>query len=255
MVAAKSPQTAAPNPTAPLLRKLEALGPLSSAEKDAIAGLPMTLRRYAEKGVVVRQGDAPDAVYLLVDGCVFRFAVVATGKRQIMALHVPGALLNLQNLFLKELDHNIEALIPTTIAIIPKEAIRGLLKGQPQNAMRLWHQTFIDAAIFRKWLVGVGRRSAYARIAHLTCEFFARMTAAGLSRGMTCDFPLTQGELGDALGLSTVHINRTIKQLDRDGLLLVRANLLTIYDWPRLQVVADFDPAYLELVEPTVARQ
>ena len=194
-------------------------------------------------------------IYLRVDGCVFRFAVVATGKRQIMALHVPGALLNLQNLFLNEIDHDIEALIPTTIALISRGAMRGLLEAQPRIAMRLWHQTFIDAAIFRKWLVGVGRRSAYARVAHLMCEFFARMTAAGLSRGMTCDFPLTQLELGDALGLSTVHINRTIKQLDRDGLLTVHANSLTICDWPRLQEVADFDPAYLELVEPTVPRQ
>jgi CRP-like cAMP-binding protein len=254
MIALKSPQTTAPNATAPLLRKLEAFGPLNSVEKDAITRLPMTLRRYAEQGVVLRQGEVPTSVYLLVDGCVFRFAVVATGKRQIMALHVPGAFLNLQNLFLNEIDHDIEAVIPTTIALISKEAIRELLKDHPRIAMRFWHQTFVDAAIFRKWLIGVGRRSAYARMAHLMCEYFARMTAAGLGRGMTCDFPFTQQELGDALGLSTVHINRTIKTLERDGLLTVRANLLTIHDWPRLREVADFDPAYLELLEPTVPR-
>jgi CRP-like cAMP-binding protein len=255
MIAAKCPQTTAANPTAPLLRKLEGIHPLSSAAKDAVSRLPMTIRHYAKHELILADGDKPTTVYLVVDGCVFRYAVLPDGKRQIMSLHVAGDMLNLQNLFLNEIDHSIAALIPTAIGLIPRQAMRSLLEDQPEIAMRLWHETFIDSATSRQWLIGIGRRNAYARVAHLMCEFFARMTAAGLCEGGTCDFPLTQAELGDALGLSLVHINRTIKKLHHDGLITARPHLLTIHDWTGLKDAADFDSAYLELVGPVVLRK
>jgi CRP-like cAMP-binding protein len=236
-----------PLPVGPLIRKLEALGPLTGAAKAALADLPHTIRQFAPHEVVLQQAAQPANIYLLLNGCVFRSTVVIGGERQIMALHVAGAMLNLQNLFLERMDHAISALVPTTVALIPRSEIRKLFDAHPLVAMRLWHETFIEAAIARKWLTGVGRRTAYASIAHFLSEFVARSKAAGMSDGKTCEFPLTQAELGDALGLSVVHVNRTLKKLSRHGLISWNGRSLTIDDWARLNEVADFDPAYLEL--------
>ncbi len=237
---------------APLIRKLETLGPLTVAAKGALTNLRHTIRQFVAHAVLVREDDQPSSIFLMVDGCVFRSTVVAGGQRQIVALHVAGDILNLQSLFLAKMDHSITALVPTTLASISHYDIRELLDAHPLIAMRLWHETFIDGAISRKWLTGVGRRSAYARISHLICEFVARMKAAGMSDGETCEFRLTQTELGDALGLSTVHVNRTLKKLYQDGLVTWHAHSLTIHDWARLTEVADFDDAYLELRTPGV---
>jgi CRP-like cAMP-binding protein len=236
-----------PLPAAPLIRKLETLGALTAAAKGALASLPHNMRRFTARDVVVREGDEPSVIFLMVDGCVFRSTILAGGQRQIMALHIAGDMLNLQNLVLAKMDHTITALVPTAIALIPHQEIRSLLDAYPLIAMRLWHETFIDGAISRKWLAGIGRRSAYARLAHLICEFVARMKAAGRSDGETFDFPLTQTELGDALGLSTVHVNRTLKKLHQNGLVSWHLHVLTIHDWDRLKEIADFDDAYLEL--------
>jgi CRP-like cAMP-binding protein len=236
-----------PLPAAPLIRKLETLGPLTAAAKDALANLRHTVRRFAPHEALVREDDQPSSLFLMLDGCVFRSTVLAGGQRQIMALHIAGDMLNLQNLFLAKMDHSITALVPTTLALIPHQEIRELFDAYPLIAMRLWHETFIDSAISRKWLAGIGRRSAYARLSHLICEFVARTKAAGISDGKTCDFPLTQTELGDALGLSTVHVNRTLKKLHHDGLISWHLHSLTIHDSERLKEVADFDDNYLEL--------
>jgi CRP-like cAMP-binding protein len=236
-----------PLPTARLIRKLETLGPLTAAAKDALLNLRHTIRQFAARDVLIREGDQPSSIFLMVEGCVFRSAVAAGGQRQIMALHIAGDMLNLQNLFLPKMDHSITAFIRTTVALIPHQDIRELFDAYPLIAMRLWHETFIDGAISRQWLTGIGRRTAYARVSHLICEFVARMRAAGMSDGETCDIPLTQNELGDALGLSTVHINRTLRKLHEDGLITWRHHLLKIHDWKRLTEVADFDDAYLEL--------
>jgi CRP-like cAMP-binding protein len=236
-----------PHHTAPLIRKLETLGPLTAAAKDAFATLPHTIRQFTPHEVVVREDDQPSFIFLMVDGCVVRSTVTAAGQRQIMALQIAGDVLNLQNLFLARMDHSIIALAPTTIALIPHQEIRDLFDAYPLIAMRLWHETFIDGAISRKWLAGVGRRSAYARLAHLICEYFARIKKSGFPDSETFNFPLTQTEVGDALGLSTVHVNRTVKKLREEGLVSWHLHSLTILDFERLKEVADFDDAYLEL--------
>jgi CRP-like cAMP-binding protein len=221
-----------PVPGVALVRKLETLGPLTSAAKAAIANLRLTIRQFGPRDVLVREDDQPSSIFLMIAGCVFRSTVLEGGQRQIMALQIAGDMLNLQNLFLAKMDHSITALAPTTVALIPHQEIRELLDAHPLVAMRLWHETFIGGAISRKWLTGIGRRPAYARLAHLICEFIARMKVAGLSDGETVNFPLTQTELGDALGLSTVHINRTVKKLHQHGLVTWH---LPVTDGPPLE--------------------
>jgi CRP-like cAMP-binding protein len=155
-----------PLPATPLIRKLETLGTLTDAARDALARLRHTIRQLAPHDVLVREGDRPSFIFLMVEGCVFRSTVVAGGQRQIMSLHIAGDMLNLQNLFIAKMDHSITALVRTTMALIPPQEIHELLDAHPLIAMRLWHETFIDGAISRQWLTGIGRRSAYARLSH-----------------------------------------------------------------------------------------
>jgi len=241
-------------PAAPLIAKLESLGLLSPEAKNALFNLPHAIREIERHEVVLHEGDQPANIYLLVDGCVFRSTVTPSGGRQIMALHIPGAILNLQNLFLPQIDHPISTLVPTTVALIAHRDIQNLLEAHPMIALRILHQTFIETAISRKWLTSVGRRTAHGSIAHFISEFIVRMRAAGRCEGNTCDFPLTQTELGDALGLSTVHVNRTVKKLRQDGLISWHHHSLTVHDWDGLNRIADFDDAYLELRSPGARR-
>jgi CRP-like cAMP-binding protein len=159
---------------------------------------------------------------------------------------------DLQSLFLKVMDHSIGTLTASKLAFVSHEAMRDLLHRHPRLAEAFWRDTLVDAAIFREWMVGLGRREAFARIAHLICELFIRLRAVGLVNGYAYELPLTQAELGDALGLSTVHVNRVLKELRNQGLVVLKGKHLVIPDWEKLKEAGEFDPTYLH-VEPRVA--
>src|SRR5215210_4083437 len=228
--------------TQPLIRKLESIGALSEQDREALASLPVEVRTLRADEDVVREGDVPSVCCLLVDGFMHRYKVLPDGKRQILAIHTPGDVPDLQSLFLRHLDHNLAASVPSTAGFIPHEALRALMRRYPTVADLFWRDTLIDAAIFRAWIVTMGQRPARSHLAHLLCEVFTRLRAVGL----------TQEDLGDACGLSTVHINRTLQELRGEGLIEFHSSRLTILDWARLQEVAQFDPAYLHLREPEI---
>jgi len=231
----------------PLIRKLESLGEMSEADRAALASLPAQVRTLEANEDVVRDGDAPSASCLLLDGFMHRYKVLPDGKRQILALHTPGDMPDLQSLFLRHLDHSLAASVPSQAAFIPHEALRALMREFPTLAELLWRDTLIDAAIFRAWIVALGQRSALSHLAHLLCEVFTRLRAVGLTEASSCNLPFTQAELGDALGLSTVHVNRTLQALRGEGLITLERGRLTILDWKGLAQAAQFDPAYLHL--------
>jgi CRP-like cAMP-binding protein len=128
--------------------------------------------------------------------------------------------------------------------------MRDLCKAQPRLAAAFWRETLIDASIFREWVTNVGRRNAYARLAHVLCELLVRLRAVGLAEDDACELPMTQGEIGDATGISTVHVNRTLQELRGDGLITLKGEKLTVLDWDRLKKAADFDPTYLHFKRP-----
>jgi CRP-like cAMP-binding protein len=231
----------------PLLRKLESIGTPTEEERQALSRLRVTVRTYGAREDIVRERDRPNVVCLLLEGFACRYTLVASGKRQIMAFHIAGDIPDLQSLFLSEMDHSIGTLVPTRIAAIPHGAMCSLIDRNPRIAHLLWRDSLIDAAIFRQWMVGIGRRTAYARIAHMICEFVQRMKAVGLSDGKTCQLPITQSDIADALGLTNVHVNRTVAELKLSGLMAWERGLLTIRDWDGLQKAGEFDPMYLQL--------
>jgi CRP-like cAMP-binding protein len=151
------------------------------------------------------------------------------------------------------MDHSLAATVASTVAFIKHEDIKALIRRSPTTGDLLWRDTLVDAAIFRAWMVGLGQRSAKGHMAHLVCEVFTRLRAIGLTTGNACSLPLTQSELGEALGLSNVHVNRTLQELRAEGLLQFQKGQLQILNWQGLKEAAQFDPTYLQLRDPSLA--
>jgi CRP-like cAMP-binding protein len=230
-----------------LIRKLESIVDLTEDERRALRSLPMTVRSLEADQDIVRDRDRPSECALILEGFVGRYKLLPDGKRQIMGFYIPGDIPDLQSLFLSVMDHSVGTLIPSKIAFIPHDDLRQVLRRHVNLAEAFWRDTLIDAAMFREWMVGLGRRDAYTRIAHLLCELFVRHRAVELTNGDGFDLHTTQAELGDALGLSTVHVNRVLQDLRGEGLIVLRGKSFAILDWDGLKRAGEFDPLYLHL--------
>jgi len=195
----------------------------------------------------VRAGTTLTQSMLTVEGLVARYKDLSEGQRQIQDIHVAGDFTDLHGFLLKRLDHNVGALTRTRMALVPHDAIRRITEEEPHLSRLLWFATLLDAAIQREKILSVGRRPALARLAHLMCELHVRLDLVGLAEDGSFALPITQLDLGDATGLTSVHVNRMLKQLRDDRLMTFRGARVTIHDWPRLQQVGEFDPAYLYL--------
>jgi CRP-like cAMP-binding protein len=228
-----------------LIRKLESIAELTPDIRAVLEKLDGTIRELKRGEDVVSDGERPQACTLVLEGLLCRYKIVADGRRQIMSFHSPGDMPDVHSIHIRVMDHNLGALAPSKILLVPHEKMRTVLRSHPTLMDLLWRDTLIDAAVFREWTVNVGRRSAYARIAHLLCEIFVRRQAVGLTDGNMCHLPLTQEDIGDATGLSNVHVNRSLQELRGEELLRIGRGTLTILDWQRLKIAGEFDPAYL----------
>jgi CRP-like cAMP-binding protein len=228
-----------------LIRHLEQFGPLSHAEKQALAGAATRVRSFGPDQDLVSDGDYPTDCKLILNGYACTYKLLPDGRRQIMSFQIPGDICDLQGFFLGEMDHAIGTLTAGRIAIISHEELLDLTQTYPRIARALSQSAFVDAAIFREWMVGIGRRSAYARIAHLLCEMGLRLKAVGLNQDDSYELPVTQAELADALGLTSVHVNRTLQQLRRQGLITLRGGTVTLSDPEGLARAGQFDSGYL----------
>jgi len=207
--------------------------------------MPWTRKQMGRDAYIVREGEPTTFCTLLISGFAFRQKLVNDGSRQIVSIHIPGELLDIQNSMLAVADHNLQTLTRSTIATVHKNAISDVMSARPNVRRAIWLDSLVDSSVFREWVVNVGRRDARARIAHLLCELAARLKAAGLTEGDMYDFPLTQEQIGDATGLTSVHTNRTLQSLRREGLIGLWSSRLTILDWNALADVGDFNERYL----------
>ena len=231
----------------PLVRKLESIVALTADEREAVLRIPVTVRALKADQDIVRDQDRPSQCCLILDGFAFRYKMLAGGKRQILSFHIPGDIPDLQSLHLEVMDHSLGTLTASKVALIPHDVVRAFVRAHPRIADVFWRDTLIDAAVFREWVTNVGRREAYGRIAHLFCELFMRIEAVGLNNGQGYEMPITQAELADATGLSTVHVNRTMQELRRDGLISTKGGSIIIRNWEGLREAGEFDPTYLHL--------
>lgn len=236
-----------------LVRKLQSIAEVTNEHKKGIALLNFRPASLGDGEHAVRDGDKPSECCLLVDGLLYRYKVLLDGGRQILAFHTSGDIPDLQSYRLRTMDHGVAAAVPSEVAFISHESLCAAFRAFPDLAELFWRDTLIDAAIFRAWLACMGRRDAHSHVAHLLCELFSRLRAIGKTEGDTCTLPLTQTEIADAVGISTVHVNRTLQRLRRERLITLNGSRLTMLDWNTLQEVAEFDPAYLQLRNPPPA--
>lgn len=222
-------------------------GELGKADLAALKTLPMTVREFDPGQYLLREGDRPKYCSYLKSGFVYRHKIVGDGGRQIVSVHVPGDFVDAQNIMLDQADHNIQALTDTVMYMIPIEDVIAVTLAHPAITKALWRETLVEAAIMREWVANVGRRDARARTAHMLCEMAVRREAAGLGPRETFDLPMTQEQLGDTLGLTAVHVNRTLKTLESDGLITRNKRSVTVANWRELRSVGDFTSNYLHL--------
>lgn len=232
----------------PLVLKLSRRDAISAEEERLLAGAISQIREVAADQDIVSEGSHPTSSVLLLEGYAARYRDLAGGKRQITAIHIDGDFVDLHSFLLKKMDHGVFAMSPCKIATVPHEALRQISEKSPHLTRLLWLSTLIDAAIHREWLVSLGRRSPVARIAHLICELFLRLQQVGRANGDRFQLPVTQTELSDVMGISTVHANRSLQQLRRENAMTWQGNMVAILDWERLQEIAEFDPLYLNLI-------
>ncbi|RYD21934.1 MAG: Crp/Fnr family transcriptional regulator [Spirochaetia bacterium] len=230
-----------------LAAKLRNFARLSEADEAVLDELCVDVRSYRAKRDLIKEGDRPEAVFLLVEGWACRYKLLHDGKRQIMAYLVPGDLCDVHIFILKQMDHSIGLISDAKVAAIPKATILRMFAEHPNLAQALWWSTLTDEAVLREWIVNMGQRDAYERIAHLLVELWLRLKAVGQTTDGSFELPVTQTDLGDTLGLTPVHINRMLQRLRADGLIRVSRGRLLIPDIPKLMAVSRFEPNYLHL--------
>jgi CRP-like cAMP-binding protein len=229
------------------LLKLLARDDIGAEEEQALRALVSESGHVPAHRALTRAGEELDHCTLLLEGWAARVKDLAGGQRQIAELNVAGDFTDLHGFTLKRLDHDVVTVTPCRVAIVPHERLLELTERYPHLTRVYWFATNLDAAIHREWTLSLGRRDALARTAHLFCEMFVRLRIVGLTGAGGYDFPLTQVELGECLGLTSVHVNRTLQELRRRGLIELRARRLAILDWKGLQRAAEFDDSYLYL--------
>lgn len=233
---------------ATFLRKLEARDVLSDEERATLIACAGDEVLFPAGTDLVREGARPDTSMLVIDGFTSRYRDAPDGSRQIMAIHVPGDFVDLHSLLLKEMDHSVGALSACRVMRFPHVRLRALTQTHPHLTRLLWLMTLIDSSIHREWLAAAAH-PAPEQIAHLICELYVRLEITGLiGADRSFNLPLTQTELGEALGLSAVHVNRSLQQLRSEGLFTWQGQTIHILDWDALQRRAAFDDRYLHLV-------
>lgn len=230
-----------------MISRFEKRAPLSDESRSALLALPFELKTYPKHAYLVREGERARTAKLIVEGSAYRHKVTAEGARQILSLHIAGDFVDLERSLLSLADHNVQVLETCTVAEVPRAAIVELIDRHGALAHAMWVDTLIDASIYREWVVNVGRRDARGAMCHLLCEFGRRLEFAGLADGGHYQLPMTQEQLADCLGITPVHVNRVLKELAIDGLIVRRERLVEVPDRAKLNKIAGFNDLYLHL--------
>lgn len=236
-----------PNASNAFIRKLQGYEPVGDDDLAWLRDASATPRKVKANTDLIREGDVPDNVFLIMEGIACRYKSTPEGGRQIFAYLVPGDFCDLHVALLDEMDHSIATLTPCSVVRIPKGKVLELTETRPALTRAFWWCSLVDEAVLREWIVNVGSRNAEERIAHLFCELHAWLQAVGLTSDGSFVLPITQTELGDTVGLTAVHANRSLRSLREAGLVTFRGDIVQVTDMARLQAFAGFNPNYLHL--------
>jgi CRP-like cAMP-binding protein len=228
-----------------LTRRLRTTSGLDDQDIQAICSLPVSLKECPPNQTIVTDGERPNVCCLLAEGFCVRAKTLSSGHRQILSIHIPGEIPDLQSLQLHVMDHDLVTLTECVLGFINHTSLREIIRQRPSLAEALWRDTLIDAAIFREWIVNVGQRPAVNRLAHTIMEVRERLKVIGRVSGNRFDLPLTQEQVAEALGITAVHANRIIKQLRDENVVDFHRGRVEILDEARFQELADFEHRYL----------
>lgn len=231
----------------PLLLRLGIFADLDDEDRSVLRHLSRNVRTLPAKRDLISDGDRPEHVHLILEGWAARYKVLPDGSRQIMAFLIPGDFCDLQTTVLGHMDHGILALTPCRVAFIDRAEMDAVMSKNNRLTQAMWWGTLVDEAVLRQWVVNIGRRDAYERIAHILCELHARMKIIGLVEVDQLALPLTQNDIADATGLTPVHTNRTLKRLRADNLIEIGSGRLNVLDISALKEAGGFDASYLHI--------
>jgi len=231
-----------------LTRRLGAFTDLKDEQRARLDFLCRDVRTLRAKTDIISDGDRPETIHLVVvDGWATRYKCLPDGSRQIFAFLVPGDFVDLYATILGRMDHGVRALTRCSVAYIPPDRFDALTSQDAQLERAFWWSKLVEEAILRSWMVSLGQRDAYGRVAHLLCRLYARMDLVGLMEDDHLDFPITQDQIGDATGVTAVHVNRTLQRLRNDKLIELGGKVLRVLDLSKLRKIAGFDPAFLHI--------
>jgi CRP-like cAMP-binding protein len=230
-----------------LARHLSCLGDLPEPDRAAVCALEGEVKELGRLGDQLREGEHPKEVVIVLSGLLYRYTIGPEGARQIHSFYLPTEAPSLETLYIDYMDNNLGAVVDSRIGLIPHGPVYDVIQKHPEARKLLWRQTLVQGAVFREWLVRNSNLPAHGSLAHFFCEMFTRARAAGLVEDDSFELPLTQEFVADALGLTPVHVNRTMKLLRESGMVEWRERRLTIKDFEGLAELADFKPRYLHL--------
>lgn len=230
-----------------LLDRLSLHTTFSLADERVVEELSFRKTNLNKGRDIIRQGDRVTEAVLIISGVVARYKDLPNGGRAYLGFHFPGDLPDAQALFADRIDHSICTVCDAIIAMVPHRVLKEVFASNPHIGFAVWRETLIDAAITRQSLVNISAQRTTPRLAHFLCEYFYRAKNAGLSRGHSVEFPLSQQQISDALGMSLVTCNRALQSLKRRGAIQWTERLLTVTDHALLAQIGNFDKAYLEL--------
>ena len=229
-----------------LVKRLEAYVDLTSEEKAVLNAASSRTQAVDARQDIIREGDAPRDVHLVTSGLACRYKLLESGRRQIVAFLVPGDFCDMNVFILKQMDHTIATLSPVRVACLSPEQTNDLMR-YPGISRAMWMATLVDESVLREWVTNIGQRSATSRLAHLFCEMLLRLTNVGATNALEYQLPITQTELAEALGISTVHVNRSLHVLRTSGLVDFKSKKVVIHDLAGLKKEAGFRDNYLHL--------
>lgn len=228
--------------------QLARLGFVSDEERVVLARVPLTVRVLRAGEELIREGGSPASLYFVKTGWAYRYVMTQSGARQIPVLLTAGSVCNLDNLLFERADFGVRALTEAIVLALPREQALSLSAEHPGLARAFTWAALAENAILSRWAVGLGRRTAQGRLAHLLCEMSLRLDGPK-DASRSFELPLTQELIADVLGLTPVHVNRTMQSLRAGGLIATAGRTVTILDGDRLRTLAEFDPSYLEQIE------
>lgn len=230
-----------------MIAKFERRAKLDDSDRAALLALPFEQRTVEAGRYLVREGAVAETSSLIISGYAYRHKLTVDGDRQIVSFHISGDFVDLEGSLLTVADHNVQTLTRCKVALVPTRAVIDLIDAHPRVGRAMWIDTLVDASIYREWVMNVGRRPARERLGHIMCEFAKRLEVAGLGTTQGYQLPMTQEQLADSAGLTSVHVNRTLKQLEAKHMIVRHKRFVEIPDWERLRTMSGFNERYLHL--------